>query len=310
MPERRNIKLVIAYNGAAYHGWQRQAPGLETVQEHVEKAAMRMLGERITVHGAGRTDAGVHAAGQVANLRTSNRVIPLKGLRRGMNSRLPRDIAIRSAVEVPKEFQASRSAVGKTYQYRIHVAPMRPVHLHGQVYHYWRTLDADRMRAAGVRLIGTHDFRGFASSAEVRENTVRTITRCDVADTDAEVRVSVQGTGFLYHMVRNIVGTLIDIGRGYWEPERIDTILTFRDRRNAGPTAPADGLSLLCVHYDPDDLRVGKTADTTEAQRTQREETARRKETAATQRTQREETARRKETAATQRDREKKRQRG
>jgi tRNA pseudouridine38-40 synthase len=262
MPERRNIKLVIAYNGAAYHGWQRQAAGLETVQEHVEKAAVRMLNERITVSGAGRTDAGVHAAGQVANLRTSNLVIPMKGLRRGMNSRLPRDISIRSAVEVPMHFQASRSAVGKTYQYRIHVAPMRPVDLHGQVYHYWRSLDVDRMRAAGVRLIGTHDFRGFASSAEIRENTVRTITRCDVVDTGAEVHVSVQGTGFLYHMVRNIVGTLIDVGRGYWEPHRINTILTFRDRRNAGPTAPPDGLTLQCVHYNPEDLRVEKTAAT------------------------------------------------
>jgi len=256
MPERRNIKLVIAYNGAAYHGWQRQAAGLATVQEHVENAAVRMLNERITVNGAGRTDAGVHAAGQVANLRTSNLAIPLKGLRRGMNSRLPRDIAIRSAAEVPEDFHASRSAVGKTYRYRIHVAPMRPVHLHGQVYHYWRTLDADRMRAAGLRLIGTHDFRGFASSAEVRENTVRTITRCDVADTDDEVHVSVQGSGFLYHMVRNIVGTLIEVGRGYWAPDRIDTVLASCDRRDAGPTAPPDGLTLLCVHYDPEDLRV------------------------------------------------------
>ena len=293
MPERRNIKLVIAYNGAAYHGWQRQAPGLETVQEHVENAAVRMLGERITVSGAGRTDAGVHAAGQVANFRTSNLAVPLTGLRRGMNSRLPRDIAIRSAAEVPEDFHASRSAVGKTYQYRIHVAPMRPVHLHGQVYHYWRALDVERMRAAAVRLIGTHDFRGFASSAEVRDNTVRTITRCDVTDADAEVHVSVQGDGFLYHMVRNLAGTLIEVGRGHWEPDRVDTILASRDRRDAGPTAPPDGLTLLCVHYDPEELRVEEAAETTEAQRKGREETAEEGET-----------------AATQRDREKKRQRG
>ena len=253
---RRNLKLVIAYNGAAYHGWQRQADGIDTVQLRIEQAATDVLRHRTIVFGAGRTDAGVHAEGQVANLYTTNFSIPLRGLRRAMNSRLPRDIAVASAAEVPESFHASRSAVGKTYRYRIHVAPIRPADLARQVYHYWRTLDVQAMRAAAERLLGRHDFLGFATSGEQRETTVRTIFRCDVVQQGPSVFVTVQGDGFLYNMVRNIVGTLIEIGRGRWGPDRIDTIIDTRDRRQGGPTAPPDGLSLVCVHYRKEDLRI------------------------------------------------------
>ena len=248
---RRNIKLVIAYHGAAYHGWQRQAPGVDTVQARIEDAAARVVGHPVDAHGAGRTDAGVHAAGQVANFHSTNLTVPLAGLRRAMNSRLPRDITVLSAEEAPADFQASRSAVGKTYRYRIHVAPERPVMLHNLVYHYWRPLDAERMRQGAVRLVGRHDFRGFATSLEQREDTVRTIFRCDVCEEGPEILVTVQGNAFLYHMVRNIVGTLIEIGRGRWEPSRIDTVLASCNRADAGPTAPAEGLCLMCVHYPP-----------------------------------------------------------
>jgi len=127
---KRNIKLVIAYNGGAYHGWQRQAGGLDTVQERIEQAAAAVVRHPVTVFGAGRTDAGVHAEGQVANFYTANMSIPLRGLRRAMNSKLPGDIAIRSARRVGGDFHASRSAVGKTYEYRLHVGPVRPVELH------------------------------------------------------------------------------------------------------------------------------------------------------------------------------------
>jgi tRNA pseudouridine38-40 synthase len=247
--ERRNIKLVIAYNGAAYHGWQRQLPEFDTVQQRVETAAMQVMRHPLNVSGASRTDAGVHAEGQVANFRTTNFSIPLKGLRRAMNSRLPSDIVIRSAEEVEDDFHASRSAVGKTYRYRIHVGPTRPVMLHQQVYHYWRGLDAAAMEQAAGRIIGTHDFRGFATSLEQRENTVRTIRRCSVSEADGEIRVFVEGDGFLYNMVRNIVGTLVEIGRGRWTPRRIDDIIASRDRDLAGATAPPDGLTLMCVHY-------------------------------------------------------------
>ena len=249
MEPSRNIKLVVAYDGAAYHGWQRQQPHLPTIQQCLEEAAAEVLRERVAVNGAGRTDAGVHASGQVANFRTTNLAVPLGGLRRAMNARLPRDISVRSAVEAEEGFHASRSAVGKTYRYRVYVAPQRPAELSRQIYHYWRTLDIETMREAGRRLLGTHDFLGFATSAEQRQSTARTVYRCEVAQTGPELRVSVQGDGFLYNMVRNIVGTLIEIGRGHWPPNRVDEVLATRDRRLAGPTAPPEGLTLVCVHY-------------------------------------------------------------
>ncbi len=247
--QRRNIKLVIAYDGQAYHGWQRQEPHIPTVQQCIEHAAARVVGHPVTVLGAGRTDAGVHAEGQAGNFLTTNLSIPLRGLRRALNAKLPRDIAIRSAVGVPEGFHASRSATGKTYRYRIHVAPQRPAGLAGRVYHFWQALDVAVMRAAARRLVGTHDFVGFATSAEERQDTRRTIFRCEVAEAGAELHVTVRGDGFLYNMVRNIVGTLIEIGRGRWGAQRIDRVLTGRDRRDAGPTAPPDGLYLVCVHY-------------------------------------------------------------
>ncbi|MHC4295018.1 MAG: tRNA pseudouridine(38-40) synthase TruA [Planctomycetota bacterium] len=253
-PVTRNIKLVIAYNGAAYHGWQRQGEGIDTVQQRVEEAIVPVVRHPVTISGAGRTDAGVHAAGQVANFHTTNLSIPLRGLRRAVNSRLPADIAIRSAAEVPPDFHASRSAASKTYRYQIYTAPQRPVELCGQVYHCWRPLDVEKMRSAAERVLGTHDFRGFATSAEVRENTVRTICRCEISEEDSRIVITVQGDGFLYNMVRNIVGTLVEIARHRWGPERIDKILASRDRRDAGPTALPDGLSLICVHYKDEDL--------------------------------------------------------
>lgn len=252
MPPRRNIKLVVAYDGSAYHGWQRQADGLDTVQLRLEQAAGRVMGHPVIVAGAGRTDAGVHAAGQVANFHTPNFSVPLLNIRRAINSKLPRDIAIRSAIEAPANFHASRSAIGKTYRYRIHVAPERPVMIAREVYHYcWRLLDIDAMRAAAARLVGRHDFRGFASSAEERDNTIRHVWRCDVAEEGNEIHVTVEGGGFLYNMVRNIVGTLMEIGRGLWTPDRVDLVLATTDRSQAGPTAPAEGLSLIAVHYPP-----------------------------------------------------------
>jgi tRNA pseudouridine38-40 synthase len=250
----RNIKLVIAYNGRASHGWQRQAKGLATVQQAIEDIACRVMGHRVVLHGAGRTDAGVHAEGQVANFHSPNRAIPLTGLRRAINSRLPADIAIRSAADVPDSFHASKSAVGKTYRYRICTSPTRPVDRAGRVWHYWREIDPQRMAEAAGRLIGYHDFKGLATSGDQRLDTRRTIFRCEVACEDQDIVVTVQGDGFLYNMVRNIVGTLVEIGRGRWGPTQIDTILQTADRSTAGPTAPPDGLTMVCVHYNQDEL--------------------------------------------------------
>ncbi len=248
-PPRRNVRLVIAYDGSAYHGWQRQADGVDTVQLRIEQALCRVTGHPTVVFGASRTDAGVHAEGQVANFYTTNLAIPLRNLRRAVNAKVPRDVAIRSATAAPESFHASRSAIGKTYRYRIHVAPDRPVALAGRVLHYWRALDVEVMRETARKLLGWHDFRGLASSAEIRQNTVRHLWRCDVSETDTDILVTVEGNGFLFNMVRNIVGTLIEIGRGLWPPDRIDRVLATCDRRLAGPTAPPDGLTLLAVHY-------------------------------------------------------------
>ncbi len=250
----RNLKLVVSYDGRLYHGWQRQLPGIDTVQERLEQAAMRVLQHPLTVHGAGRTDAGVHAEGQVANIHTTNLQMPLFGLRKALNSRLPSDIVVRSITTVPDNFHASRSAVGKTYRYRIYVGPQRPVDDAKRVWWYWRPIDADRMREAAVLLVGRHDFRGLASSAEDRETTVRTIFRCDVSEHEDEIHVTVTGDGFLYNMVRNIVGTLVEIGRGHWPASQVQTILASCNRSDAGPTAPPDGLSMMCVYYNQADM--------------------------------------------------------
>ncbi len=250
--QQRNLRLVVAYDGTAYHGWQKQADGLPTVQQQLEQAAARVLGHPVTANGAGRTDAGVHAAGQVANLLTGNRGIPTAKIAPAISSRCPEDIAVLSAGEVPAEFHASMSAIGKTYRYRIHVGPAKPVMRARYVHHYGGPLDGARMAAAASRLLGEHDFRGFASAAEERQNTVRTITSCQVAGDGDELHVTIAGSGFLYHMVRNIVGTLMEIGRGRWQPGRIDEVIRSRDRGLAGPTAPAGGLCLLSVEYPPE----------------------------------------------------------
>lgn len=248
--DARNLHMIIAYNGAKYHGWQRQANGIDTVQLRLEQALVRVFKHPLHLHGASRTDAGVHAEGQSAHLITTNLKIPLIGARRAINSRLPDDIAVRSIREVPMNFNASRSTVGKTYRYRIHVGPHRPVDRAGHVFHFWRGLDVNKMRDAATRLVGTHDFAGFASAGDQRETTVRTITRCDLVEAGDEIHLYVAGTGFLYNQVRNITGTLVEIGRGHWTPARINKILESADRRDAGPTSPPDGLTLMRVHYN------------------------------------------------------------
>ncbi|MCK5114015.1 MAG: tRNA pseudouridine(38-40) synthase TruA [Phycisphaerae bacterium] len=254
--KNRKLKLVIAYNGAMYRGWQRQADGIDTVQLRVETAAKYVLRHPLHVHGCSRTDSGVHAEGQVAHIRTSSS-IPVVGMRKAMNSRLPKDIVIRSVCDVPMSFNSSLSAVGKTYRYRIHMGPGRPVHLAGQVYCHWKSLDTDAMSVAACKLVGEHDFRGFASSADKRQITVRKIFSCHVApiEHENEIHVTISGNGFLYNMVRNIVGTLIDVGRGRWAPTQIDKIIETRDRDIAGPTTPPDGLTLMCVNYPPEALQ-------------------------------------------------------
>lgn len=249
MPPLRNIRMTLAYDGTDFHGWQAQ-PGLRTVQGVVNEAVRRICRHPLTVHGAGRTDAGVHALGQTANFETDSDIPPAK-LFLAIGHRLPPDVALVELSEAPPDFHASRSAAAKLYRYRIHNHASRPVETLSQRYaaHVWHALDVERMRAAAAAWIGRHDFAGLASAGNPRPDTNRTVFSIEVAPRDREVVVEVAGDGFLYNQVRNMVGTLIEIGRGHWPVERAAEIIAARDRRLAGPTAPALGLTLCRVRY-------------------------------------------------------------
>ncbi|MBN1347313.1 MAG: tRNA pseudouridine(38-40) synthase TruA [Phycisphaerae bacterium] len=251
----RNVKLVIAYDGTDFHGWQRQ-PSLRTVQGTIEQAARRVLRHQVEVLGSGRTDAGVHAAGQVANFRTTSQV-PIQNMRRAIGSRLPKDVTIVSACEVPMSFDAIKSSRGKLYRYRVHCAEGRPVErqLQRQTYHFWQRLAIEPMRQGARYLMGRQDFRAMATQGSPREHTIRTVTGIHIHRHYDEVRFDVQGRGFLYNQVRNMVGTLIEVGRGHWPPERVAEIMASGDRSQAGPTTPARGLCLQWVRYDLEILR-------------------------------------------------------
>ncbi len=245
----QNLKLVLAYDGTEFHGWQRQA-GVRTVQETLETVLARVLRHPACAHGASRTDAGVHARGQVANVLTESSIPPANILR-AIGCRLPPDVALLHVAPVPLQFHASALALGKLYRYRIHAAVTRPTSTLAQrfAWHIWYPLDLDRLHTAAALLVGTHDFAGFASQGSPRSTTIRTIRHIDVRRCLDEVRIDVAGDGFLYNQVRNIVGTLIEVARGHWPPERIAEILASRDRRLAGPTAPPHGLCLQWVRY-------------------------------------------------------------
>lgn len=246
----RNLRMIIAYDGSEFHGWQRQ-PGMRTVQSEFEQAVRRVARHQVVIIGAGRTDAGVHARGQVANFYTTTD-IPAINFFRAIGARLPKDVTLNHVREVPLNFHASRSAVKKLYRYRLFASPRRPVGMHVQrySYHFWHPLDLDRMRAAGRFCVGVHDFTAMASRGNVRLSNVREVTRCDVFRHGDEIRVDIEGTGFLYNQVRNMVGTLLEIGRGRWPPEQMAAIIAGMDRTAGGPTAPARGLSLEWVLYD------------------------------------------------------------
>ncbi len=247
----RNVKLTIAYDGSDYHGWQIQ-PGFVTVQGVLTEALRTLLGPRARVCGASRTDAGVSALGQVGLIQVDS-PIPTENLAKAITDRLPETIAIVKAEDVPMGFDVIGDVASKLYRYTIFCGPVRPV-LH--IRHCWHVparLDVQAMGAAARLLVGRNDFRSFAAAADHREDTVRTIFRCDVMDEPTEggrwIHVDVEGDGFLYNMVRNIVGTLVEVGIGRWKPQRIPEILDAKNRRAAGPIAPPHGLCLMWIHY-------------------------------------------------------------
>jgi tRNA pseudouridine38-40 synthase len=244
-------RLRLEYDGTDYCGWQRQPRGT-SIQALVEEALEQVLGgERVPVYASGRTDAGVHALGQVASFTASVPRSP-GAIRMGLNSLLPRDIACRAADVVPEGFHACHSAISKHYRYRIldtgERAPLR------ERFTLYRRgpLDLERMREAAASLLGEHDFACFQASQADTRTTVRTLLRADLCRVDDEIHLDIEGTGFLRHMVRIIVGTLLQVGRGQKAPELIGELICRGDRRLAGPTAPACGLCLIDVHYPMD----------------------------------------------------------
>ena len=247
MDDVRKLKLVLEYDGTEFSGWQRQ-DGQRTVQGTLEDTVHQLLGERVEVRGAGRTDAGVHAAGQVASLSLQSR-IPATGFLRGMNSLLPGDVAIVDSADAPETFDARFSARGKIYRYRIWNHFVRsPLHARTS-WHCRRPLDLQRMREAAAVLCGEHDFRGFRASDCDRKNTVRVIRRFDLTKQGALIQIDVEATAFLKNMVRILVGTLADVGRGKREIPDVLRALETGDRAAGGVTAPAAGLTLWQVSY-------------------------------------------------------------
>lgn len=248
---RRKIRLTIAYDGTDYHGWQEQ-PGLKTVQGTLNQAATSLIGRPAHVHGASRTDAGVHALGQAGLIETVT-TIPAQNFPKALNDRLPNDIAVLDAEDTPWRFDLLGDVTRKLYRYSIHTQKIRPVHNIRFCWHLPMPLDTNAMQEAADSLVGTQNFRSFASAGDKREDSVRTIYRCDVTSGTGkqadEITIEVEGNGFLYHMVRNITGTLVDIGRGHWQPEMMPAILEAKDRTAAGQLAPASGLCLMWIRY-------------------------------------------------------------
>jgi tRNA pseudouridine38-40 synthase len=243
----RNIKLTISYDGVDYSGWQYQ-PGKRTIQGQLQQALGELTGLYIKVSGASRTDAGVSALAQVANIIIDS-PIPTANLPKAINDRLRKDIVVTEAVEVAQEFDASVSAVCKCYRYAIFTGRKRNVLKTRNCWHRPGKLDVAAMDAASKMLIGTYDFKSFAAAADRRDNSVRTISRCDVIPEEKWVYIELEADRFLYNMVRNIVGTLVEIGRGRWKPEKITEIIEARDRTAAGPIAPPYGLCLMWIKY-------------------------------------------------------------
>lgn len=243
----RNVRLTIAYDGTDYHGWQIQ-PGLTTVQGVLTEAVKDLFGPDTRICGASRTDSGVHALGQSALIQIDS-PIPTENIPRAINGKLPRDIAVTGAADVRMGFDVIGEVTSKLYRYTIHTGPVRPVLDIRYCWYLWHGLDVEAMGAAARYLVGRNDFRSFAAAADKRDSTVRTIFRCDVQRQGHWIYIDVEGDGFLYNMVRNIAGTLVDLGNGRWTPEQMKDILDAKDRTAAGRLAPATGLCLMWVKY-------------------------------------------------------------
>jgi len=244
----RNFKMVVEYDGSAYRGWQRQKNGL-SIQQVLEEAIKKITGQKVSVIGSGRTDAGVHALNQVASFRCATK-LTANSIYLGVNSVLPEDIVVKEMEEVPFEFHAQRDVKSKIYVYKICNQKLRPAL--GRNYSWFVRFDLDlaKMRQAAKYLIGTHDFSCFCATGTDVQDRVRTIKNIGIKNAqEGNIEIIVEAKGFLKYMVRNIIGTLVEVGRGKREPEEMKKIIDSRDRKIAGATAPAHGLFLMEVIY-------------------------------------------------------------
>ena len=243
----RNVRLVVEYDGTDFAGWQVQ-PRVRTVQRVLETAVRKVVRHRVSLLASGRTDAGVHAKGQVANFRTRSN-ISARRLVLAINSNLPPDVAVLSAEDVPLAFHATYDAKRKLYRYRLSYRRVRPALERRWSYWVRGLLDIPAMRRAAARLVGTHDFNSFRAEGYREKDTVRTISSIEIVENDDFLDFLIEGDGFLYMMVRIIVGTLVRVGLGKISPEAITPILAARDRKAAGPTLPPHALCLMRVDY-------------------------------------------------------------
>lgn len=244
--------MILQYEGTKYQGWQKQESTDNTIQGKLESILSKMACETVEVHGAGRTDAGVHAKGQVAHFKLPKEKFADKSegeIMEYINKYLPEDIAVISLKEAGERFHARLNAIGKIYQYRIINSNIPHVFDRRYVYVIEKSLNIEKMREAAKLLVGTHDFKAFTSTKRGKKSTVRTIERIDIQKTGDEIMLTYKGDGFLYHMVRILTGTLIEIGLLERKPESILEIFASMDRKNAGILAPAKGLTLLEVLY-------------------------------------------------------------
>ena len=243
----RNIKLIIEYDGKGFNGWQKQ-PNKLNIQGEIEKAIFEITGEEVNLTASGRTDAGVHSFGQVANFKTESK-IPTEKFAKAINSKLKKSIVIKSAEEVDEQFHSRYSVHSKTYRYIINNSENGTAIYRDLEYHYPFKLDAEKMNEAIKYFEGEHDFKGFKASGTSSKSSVRIIYSGKVWRDDDKINIEITGNGFLYNMVRIIAGTLLEVGEGKIMPEEIPEILESQDRKKAGRTLPAKGLYLMKVEY-------------------------------------------------------------
>lgn len=245
----KRVKMTVAYDGTNYCGWQQQPNGI-CIEEVLNRELSRLLGEPIQVIGASRTDSGVHARGNIAVFDTSARM-PADKICIALNQRLPKDIVIQDSCEVAQDYHPRKCNTRKTYEYRILNRRVPLPELRFNSYFYYYALDVDKMRQAARYLVGEHDFKSFCSIRTQVEDTVRRIYDISLTKTDDLITIRISGNGFLYNMVRIIAGSLVKVGCGFWEPERMKEVLEARDRSQAGPKAPAEGLTLISIEETP-----------------------------------------------------------